>query len=382
MVILNLSIKSNLKIVALYIYKILILKILFFIFIIEQPFANDVKIELKEIEKKLEKNKAIQNVLKKKQKNIDASIKAIEKNLKKTEKKIKDYFTQKELINSKIKQNKEQAKNLEQNLYILRENKRDLIHTFIKDYYKENKTLRADEKIDSDLLLVNIYKNALEQAKLKDKKLNETNTNININLKKITKLDNKLEYINKNLLENSNLETTLQGENLITLIQRKEKELESIEITQKAKELKKLIESLKKTSKTFPRKKVTQKNNFKKIENILPINVNNIEKIRTDTSKKGILLTLKEKSFLTTPLDGLVVYADSFKGYGNMVIIDLGENYHVIYSGLTNIMCSVGDWLKAGNILGEIEMKYKINEVYLEVRFKGKTLDPSSWLKS
>ena len=47
------------------------------------PFANDVKIELKEIEKKLEKNKAIQDVLKKKQKNIDASIKAIEKKLKK-----------------------------------------------------------------------------------------------------------------------------------------------------------------------------------------------------------------------------------------------------------------------------------------------------------
>ena len=31
-------------------------------------------------------------------------------------------------------------------------------------------------------------------------------------------------------------------------------------------------------------------------------------------------------------------------------------------------MCEVGDWLKAGNILGEIEMKYKINEVYLEVK--------------
>ena len=108
----------------------------------------------------------------------------------------------------------------------------------------------------------------------------------------------------------------------------------------------------------------------------------NIEKIRTDTAKKGILLTLKEKSFLTTPRDGLVVYADSFKGYGNMIILDLGNNYHIIYSGLTNIMCSVGDWLNTGNILGEIEMKDTINEVYLEVRFKGKTLDPSSWLKS
>ena len=85
---------------------------------------------------------------------------------------------------------------------------------------------------------------------------------------------------------------------------------------------------------------------------------------------------------MTTPLDGLVVYADSFKGYGNMIILDLGNNYHIIYSGLTNIMCSVGDWLNTGNILGEIEMKDKINEVYLEVRFKGQTLDPSSWLKS
>ena len=45
-------------------------------------------------------------------------------------------------------------------------------------------------------------------------------------------------------------------------------------------------------------------------------------------------------------------------------------------------MCVVGDWLNAGSILGKIEMEYKVNEVYLEVRFKGKTLDPSSWLKS
>ena len=45
-------------------------------------------------------------------------------------------------------------------------------------------------------------------------------------------------------------------------------------------------------------------------------------------------------------------------------------------------MCTVGDWLNAGSILGIIEMEYKVNEVYLEVRFKGKTLDPSSWLKS
>ena len=40
-------------------------------------------------------------------------------------------------------------------------------------------------------------------------------------------------------------------------------------------------------------------------------------------------------------------------------------------------MCSVGDWVNAGRILGEIELEYK-NEVYLEVRFKGKTINPAT----
>ena len=114
----------------------------------------------------------------------------------------------------------------------------------------------------------------------------------------------------------------------------------------------------------------------------MPTKLKNIQKMRTDRAKKGIFLTLKKKKLLTTPSDGLVVYADSFKGYGNMVILDLGNNYHIIYSGLTSIMCAVGDWVNAGNILGEVELKYKNNEVYLEVRFKGKTVNPASWIKS
>ena len=45
-------------------------------------------------------------------------------------------------------------------------------------------------------------------------------------------------------------------------------------------------------------------------------------------------------------------------------------------------MCAVGDWIDTGKIWGEIELKYKTNEVYLEVRFKGKTVNPTSWIKS
>ena len=166
------------------------------------------------------------------------------------------------------------------------------------------------------------------------------------------------------------------------MIQRREKQLENKAIGREAEELKRLIESLKTKSVKSRRNKRAQSYSFERLEDILPVKLKNIQKMRTDRAKKGIVLTLKNKSFLTTPNDGIVVYADSFKGYGNMVILDLGNNYHIIYSGLTNIMCSVGDWVNAGRILGEIELKYKINEVYLEVRFKGKTINPANWIKS
>ncbi len=365
-----------------HIQKILFITFFFYSFSNKILLANDTKNQLKEIEKKLEQNEKIQNKLQMKQKKINTSIKKIESVLKKNEKKIKNYFSDQKLIKLEINKSKKNKKEIKKNLTLLTNNKKNIINSFIKENHESVKNLADNESKEANAILVNIYKSILIKIDLNNKRLEETNILINFQEERLSKLKNKLENTNKAILESADLETTLQGENLITLIQKKEKELEGIEISQKAKELKKLLEKLKKTSKKLSSKKVTQEYNFKKIENILPINLKNIEKIRTDSSKKGILLTLKEKSFLTTPRDGLVVYADSFKGYGKMIILDLGNNYHIIYSGLTNIMCSVGDWLNTGNILGEIEMKSKINEVYLEVRFKGKTLDPSSWLKS
>ena len=358
--------------------KVLLISIFFLILIIKLPLADDAKKQLKEIEKKLEQNQKQQNKLKIKQKKINKNIKNIESILKKNERKINNYFSEKKLVVLEIDNSKKNKEEIQKDLNLLKENKRKIIYSLISDD-SENK--KNNQVLNTNVLLTNIYKNITNKIDLNNKKLKETNKIIKDQEKNLANLKNQLANINNKVLENSDLETTLQGESLITLIQRKEKELENFKISKKAKELRALIETLK-TRRNLSRNRITQEYNFQKIENILPINLKNIEKIRTDTSKKGILLTLKKKSFLTTPRDGLVVYADSFKGYGNMVILDLGNNYHIIYSGLTNIMCSEGDWLNTGNILGEIKMKYKVNEVYLEVRFKGKTLDPSNWLKS
>ena len=75
-----------------------------------------------------------------------------------------------------------------------------------------------------------------------------------------------------------------------------------------------------------------------------------------------------------------MVYADFFKGYGNMIILDLSNGYHLILSGLSNIYCKTGDWLEKGMVLGDI-ISSNNNNLYMEFRFKGKTVSPSKWAK-
>jgi septal ring factor EnvC (AmiA/AmiB activator) len=64
-----------------------------------------------------------------------------------------------------------------------------------------------------------------------------------------------------------------------------------------------------------------------------------------------------------------------------MVILDLGSNYHLIFSGLNKIACKTGDWLEKGSDIGNINV---INNdiVYMEFRFKGKTINPARWTNS
>ena len=56
--------------------------------------------------------------------------------------------------------------------------------------------------------------------------------------------------------------------------------------------------------------------------------------IKTAKLKTGVLLSIKNDTTLKAPKNSLVVYADFFRGYGNMVILDLGNGYHLILSGL------------------------------------------------
>lgn len=80
---------------------------------------------------------------------------------------------------------------------------------------------------------------------------------------------------------------------------------------------------------------------------------------------------------------GKVVFADWFKGYGNLLIVNHGEGYHTLYANLSEIFFKVGDIIKVKAIIGRVGESVMLNapSLYFEVRYKGKPLNPLQWLK-
>lgn len=42
-------------------------------------------------------------------------------------------------------------------------------------------------------------------------------------------------------------------------------------------------------------------------------------------------------ALVTAPADGLVVYAGAFRSYGQMIILDTGDGFHMVLSGMDAI---------------------------------------------
>lgn len=80
---------------------------------------------------------------------------------------------------------------------------------------------------------------------------------------------------------------------------------------------------------------------------------------------------------------GRIVYADWFKGYGLLLIINHGNGYHSLYGNLAEIFHKTGDIIKKGSAVGKVGKSNILNvpALYFEIRYKGKPIDPAKWLK-
>ena len=99
--------------------------------------------------------------------------------------------------------------------------------------------------------------------------------------------------------------------------------------------------------------------------------------------KNGIEIKARNGDAARAVAGGRVVFADWFKGYGQLLIINHGGGYHSLYGHLSEIFHKTGDIINKGASVGKIGESGLLNvpSLYFEIRYKGKPLDPLRWLK-
>ncbi len=80
---------------------------------------------------------------------------------------------------------------------------------------------------------------------------------------------------------------------------------------------------------------------------------------------------------------GTVLYAEWFKGYGNMIIIDHGSFYYTLYAHAEELFKQKGEGVDPGEVIATVGDTGSMigPSLYFEIRHHGKPLDPADWLK-
>lgn len=78
---------------------------------------------------------------------------------------------------------------------------------------------------------------------------------------------------------------------------------------------------------------------------------------------------------------GRVVFAERFRGYGLMVVVDHGGKHHSLYAQLGAVQVAPGQVVETGTVLGTADPAGADGPgVYFEMRYQGRPEDPEGWL--
>lgn len=94
----------------------------------------------------------------------------------------------------------------------------------------------------------------------------------------------------------------------------------------------------------------------------------------------GIDIKTAAKAQVIAPFDGTVIYAGPFKNFANLVIIDHGEGYTSLLSGLGETDTEVGQTLLAGEPIGTMPADVN-SKLHMEIRKNNHPVDPNEWIK-
>jgi septal ring factor EnvC (AmiA/AmiB activator) len=101
------------------------------------------------------------------------------------------------------------------------------------------------------------------------------------------------------------------------------------------------------------------------------------------TFSKGVSISAGAGSDIKSIYDGSVIFADYFKGYGNMVIIDHGGGYFSLYAHASKILKKVGADVARNETVATVGDTDSSRGplLYFEIRHQGKPVDPAGWVR-
>lgn len=105
---------------------------------------------------------------------------------------------------------------------------------------------------------------------------------------------------------------------------------------------------------------------------------------------KGISLEARENVRVISPADAWVVYAGPFRSYGQLLIMNAGQGYHIVLAGMEKINIQPGQFVLLGEPIGTmgaqriasaglVDVNTTKPILYVEFRKDGKSIDPNPW---
>jgi len=107
-------------------------------------------------------------------------------------------------------------------------------------------------------------------------------------------------------------------------------------------------------------------------------------------TSQGLSLSTRPGMPVLSPADAWVVYAGPFRSYGQVLILNAGDNYHIVLAGMERIDAALGQFVLAGEpvavmgatrvaSIGEDEHTSAQPLLYVEFRKDGTAIDSGPW---
>ena len=105
---------------------------------------------------------------------------------------------------------------------------------------------------------------------------------------------------------------------------------------------------------------------------------------------QGDMVATQSGAIVTAPADGSVLYAGPFRSYGQLLIRNAGDGYHVVLAGMSKLNVAAGQAVLSGEPIGTMgearvastsaaQNGNATPELYIEFRKDGKPVDPNPW---